>query len=806
MLGIKSVINVSKYYLVFFVLGISPNLIQEKASSQVIPDGTLGTEVDLIDQKNNISGGQERGANLFHSFQEFSPLPETGAYFNNNPNIENIFSRVTGGIPSIIDGVIETNDASLFLINPSGIIFKGNAQLNMNGSFFATTAEQVIFADGTTFNANISNTSPLLTVSIPVGLQYGNNPGAIAIDGINRPDPIDEEGFISLNNGIIALLGGEINFKNTIISDVAIPGIEIAGIGEGETINLSNSDGTWVFDYSDITNFKNVNIGPNVFIDSAGETANINIQGKNIILNNSFIINSNTTNNPGGNISLTASDSIQLNQSFLTTQSSELLIDENFQFFAPSVEGSGGDISLTAREIIITEGSQIVAGNFSEGKGGSINLNVEEYLEISGVGNVPTTDPSGELIAVNSLPSSIAVTVGPTATKNGGNINIKTNQLNISDGARIDTSTTGFGNAGVIDIEATSIEISDVGEIGFVDSSTGEIIPETLNIAPSSIAANVEFASAGKGGNINIRTNQLNISNGGRIDSSTEGSGDAGMVTVNSLDSITISGKNGELHSGIYASSEDQSKSNQLLNSSSNSNSIVGTSGNLKISTSELFLRDQGIISVENNSDRDAGNIKINADILFLFDNSKIIARAGAGRGGNITINTKGLFPFNAIENNQIDASSDLGIDGEITIADPEIDSKINASLKERKPIAPEKLIYSACGLNSDFTANQFRYIGRGGISPSPLTVITEDIIGELGTVEYIQKKELENTLALPVVPEIKDNSPTPSEDTETKLIQEATTWKINDRGNIELVAQSPVLTSLQQECPLSNK
>ncbi|MBE9070064.1 filamentous hemagglutinin N-terminal domain-containing protein [Leptolyngbya cf. ectocarpi LEGE 11479] len=124
------------------VLNSKPSsLATETLVAQIIPDNTLGNEQSTVlntQEQNRISGGAIQGPNLFHSFEEFNINTGQHVYFANPDHIETILSRVTGSNISEIDGLLGVDGtANLFLLNPNGISFGPNAQLDIRGSFTA---------------------------------------------------------------------------------------------------------------------------------------------------------------------------------------------------------------------------------------------------------------------------------------------------------------------------------------------------------------------------------------------------------------------------------------------------------------------------------------------------------------------------------------------------------------------------------------------------------------------------------------------------------------------------------------------
>lgn len=149
-------------------------VVVASASAQITPDQTLGDERSRVTSDvpirgrsaDRIDGGASRGSNLFHSFQEFNVRDGQRVYFHNPAEITNIFSRVTGSTVSQILGTLGVDGAAnLFLLNPNGILFGSKAQLDISGSFVATTANAIQFGDDGFFSATSPEQSSLLEIN-----------------------------------------------------------------------------------------------------------------------------------------------------------------------------------------------------------------------------------------------------------------------------------------------------------------------------------------------------------------------------------------------------------------------------------------------------------------------------------------------------------------------------------------------------------------------------------------------------------------------------------------------------------------
>jgi filamentous hemagglutinin family protein len=171
----------SSLVLLWALLAIS----QAAVTSAITGDGTLGTTVTPTGRDYAIGGGTHRGSNLFQSFGLFSVGTGDRAIFTGPTGVTNIVSRVTGGQPSAIDGLLrsEIAGANLYLLNPSGVLFGPNASLDVSGSFHVSTADFLRFADGAKFFATLGQES-VLTVASPAAFGFlGSTPVGITIQG-----------------------------------------------------------------------------------------------------------------------------------------------------------------------------------------------------------------------------------------------------------------------------------------------------------------------------------------------------------------------------------------------------------------------------------------------------------------------------------------------------------------------------------------------------------------------------------------------------------------------------------------------
>ncbi|HEY9849022.1 MAG TPA: filamentous hemagglutinin N-terminal domain-containing protein [Leptolyngbyaceae cyanobacterium] len=885
-------------------------LIANPTTAQIVPDATLPDNSIVTPQGNVnlIEGGTTTGSNLFHSFREFS-IPTGGTvFFNNAINIQNIFSRVTGNAISNIDGLIRANgSANLFLLNPNGIIFGGNARLNIGGSFLASTANSINFTDGTQFSATATQTAPLLTVSIPTGLQYGANSGNIIVqgEGLLLPESTLEEtneqgiarelAFLNSPIGLqvqpkrtIALVGGDVTLQGGIIK--APSGrIELGSVTGSGLVTLNPTNSGWSLGYERVQNFGNIQLEKQSWAFASGEGAgDIQVRGRRLTLTDASQIVTNTLGSEtAGNLVVTTSETVELLGKAPDNQSVSRLVATTYG------TGSASNVTINTRRLVLQNGG---VGTVSTGDGrvGDLTINASESVELKGIssneqsasGLITVTGGKGDAGNVTINTGSLTIANGLIITLNigegkagditvnasesvelassnvkiasamlagtgnqgdAGNVTINTGRFAIENGAII-TGTTGEGKAGNITVNANeSVELKST-------------LPDA--IIPSGLAAGT--ASKGDAGNVTINTGRFAIDNAGIL-TITSGEGKAGNISVNASDSVELGGILGAGNAGNITIITGKSIAEDFVKGDGNAANIInkainlvnlndgasrvqngsgllaqaqskGDAGNVTITTRELLVRDGAGVNVRSEKEGNPGSLFVNSRNLILNNQGSLNASSSTGQGGNIQLQGRSIqlrhqseisaasAPGTAEGNIGINVESLVLLEGSqirTDAIDPNggsniritsdnsaglvifqsLDSAISASgdvtveaniqpqtsnIPQVEVVDATALIASTCRRDSS-QQSQFTVTGRGGLPYNPNEILNDDAIW-IDLRQTIDEK--------PPLQEENIRSFLPSNRKSASEIVEAQGWLIGSDGKVILTANPLTVTA----------
>ncbi len=574
-----------------------------------IADNTLGTQVAGTSNNFAITGGLNRGQNLFHSFQDFS-VPTNGIVTFTNPvGNQSIITRVTGNLGSDLNGTINTQGANFLLINPNGIVFGPNTQLNVGRVFAASTANAIDLVDGAgrtiSFGTNPSGDAPLLSVNPNVLFDVsrfnltGGNGGIRNFGTLQTTNPSQ---YIGLIGGNIAIDSGQIN----------APGgrVELAGLSAPGQIGFSNVGTNPRLSLPTNVTRSNVSLTNQSTVNVAGAgNGDITINARNIeILGDSLLRGGierglGTTGAVAGDIQLNATGTV--NMDFNSAIASSV---------RANAQGQGGNILVNADTLSLRDGATIQAVTLGQGNTGDIRVTATSRIDITGKN------------------SSIYTLVGADAIGNSGKIDINTGSLSLFNGATLAAVTSGRGNAGNIAVTAKN----------------------DVSLTAADIASTME--GIGIGGNIEIATNTFNLRDGATLSAATFGRGNAGNVTLRATDAVALSGKNTTISTNLEAGSIGtggkiaiDAKSVSLADGAqliAANNNATGNAGSVTLEATDavsLTGSNTRIFStVEAGGIGNGGDISIDAGAVSLADGAQLRALArGTGDAGNVSITAK---------------------------------------------------------------------------------------------------------------------------------------------------------------------
>jgi filamentous hemagglutinin family protein len=633
--------------------------------AQITPDATLGIENSVVTPNitirgvttDRIDGGAVRGANLFHSFQEFNVGDGQRVYFANPTGIETILSRVTGNNLSNILGTLGVDGgANLFLLNPNGIIFGSNAQLDISGSFVASTANSVVFNNGYQFSATNPAAPPLLTVSVPLGVQYGanqprttiRNTGTLAV-GQNftlNAGNLDLQGLVQAGKDLTLEAEDTVKIRDSVTH----PFIAAAGgkllVQGNRTVDIFalNHANSGFFSGGDM-----VLRSPNSVMGDAHYTTGGNFRIEQ--LDGSL-----------GNLSSPDDPVIRAtgNVSFDTYQGASLHIFAGGSVNLGSVTITGTDTTNFINEIVplsqtLPDGTNTVTINGSTrptldiragtlAVGTPVNVcvgcplfqptnltfpNTPLTADIT-INQIVINRPDGLVFLTNqyqpnpALAGNIQVTGIFADERNGGFIGKGSDvvidsrgNITLPENSRIQTNS-GTGNAGNVTLFANGSFLmnrgSQIQAVTFGQGNAGNVTIEVGDAVRNSgigtvIYTNVEPGAVGNAGDINIEAGSLSLIDGAQLQA-IGGQGNAGNVIINVRDDVLISGadSSGEYNSSIYTSIGE---------------GATGNGGNIIIEARTLTLTGSGFL--------DAGVFSLDAGA----------SSPGQSKAGNIILNVR---------------------------------------------------------------------------------------------------------------------------------------------------------------------
>ncbi len=506
-----------------------------------------------------------------------------------NSSRSGIFSSVyaaSGVAENRIAGDITIDSDRIALTNGAGIVSNVETGAVGEGGDIIITADSLNLINGSQIQASLQESN---SVNELVGSQNRAGNIQIILSGAFTARGVDSSGFPSIIISGVAPgavgSGGNVDIQADSLSFTNGAQIESATYGWGNAgrVNI-RADGAVVFD------------GKN---EASGWLSGIFGSVNNA---SGF-----TGNRVAGDITIDAGS----------------LIVSNGATIASNLEagaiGTGGNINITADDLNLTNGGQIqailreadsatgLAG--AQGNSGNIRITLSDAFTATGADN-------------SDFPSSLLTEVGAGAVGTGGNITIQSNSLSLTQGAQLLARTLGEGNAGQIDI--------DVDNHIFIDgtSPSGRF---------SGMFSNIERTGSGRGGNITISTDELSLTNGGRVSATSLGKGDAGNVKVSATDSISLDSGRGEFVSGIFSAVEQ---------------SGIGAGGNIDLSARILSLTDGAQFIASTRGQGNAGNVTVNATDSIFLDGGRgefvsgvfsTVERSGVGTGGDINVNTRTL-------------------------------------------------------------------------------------------------------------------------------------------------------------------
>ena len=707
---------------------LSIPFLSDSLSAQPITSATDGTNTVVLQngQRFDIAGGTQAGANLFHSFQQFGLNQGQIANFLSQPNIQNILSRVVGGNPSVIDGLIQLTggNSNLYIMNPAGIIFGANASLNVPAAFTTTTASGVQVGNGW-FGMNTSASDLKNLTGSPSAFAFTNSTDPIS--GTEKTGVILNQGNLSVPQGqSITLVGGIVVNTGTITTPNGK--INIVATTDGKYVRITPEGGVLSLDLPiaaqqelgatrllmDVDLPKLLSGSGIAIPTKAGDaiaTGTLNVsgdQGGNIqILGDRVSLASANLNASGLNGGGTVLIGGDYQGTGLTPKSQTTTVDAgSFINVDALINGNGGTAIVWSDAGTIFDGTITAKGGSQSGNGGLIETSGKNNLFVGNTARVNTSALQGAtgtwlldpttitvvasggtdltVLAANANPGASTIDSATiVAALNGANVTlIASNAITVN--AAIDTATPNFTGALILNAPTANLNAPITLRAGV--PLTGNAL--TVNVGAGGAVQNgVDVAAAGATVNLAATTytltNTVTINknltlNGASVPSSSVSGNNAvrvftisGVNTVNMNNLTVVNGNDPLFGGGIQVTG---GATLNLTNSTFTGNNTAGFGGALRnelgstinISNSTFFGNTAGINGGALNNQ--GGTYTVNSSTFF--GNTAGFGGAINNFSGSMTIANSIIIGNNSPSGQEINTG--VG-GGTLTFASPNI-------------------------------------------------------------------------------------------------------------------------------------
>jgi len=419
-------------------------------------------------------------------------------------------------------------------------MFGPNARLDVQGGFHASTADYLRLQDGGRFDARNPSDSLLTIAPIESFGFLSDSPASLSIEGSKLTIP---------DGNTFSLVSGELSIKNAQIK-APMGRINLASIVEMGNVIPTVEDFVVPALRGDIT------ISDNSLIDVSGEG--------------------------GGSVFI---------------RSGQLVVDNSTIYSETLGNKDAGDISIQANRINFEGGARLIGQTTGAGNAAQITLQAEESVTFSGQ---------------SSEGYSSRIDTRTYGTGNAGSLTINAHDIALKNGTLIFAGSRGKGNGTYVDFHANQIIFTEGSSIlsgtfgsGKADGKAANVniyAKESLTLTginPTGIFASRIYSGntrgSGDAGKIYIEAQEILIAEGGLINTSASGTGNAGDIHLRVNGTITLTGVNKKGGASFIATDTFPSAKDEKS----------GLGGTILIEAAELIIEEGGLISATTNATKD---------------------------------------------------------------------------------------------------------------------------------------------------------------------------------------------------------